>query len=131
MSTAYVVRNPLLLRVRLAGIELGDEVGISFSKDNFEAQARADIRTTLIKGNYQLRCYGNYANYVVPFCSAIDLQGNSMAVKLISKGLVKQDDGFLGITSLESRLMVEAQKKAQDEGLGIWKPFRMMFEGLK
>ncbi|MDT8924938.1 thermonuclease family protein [Pseudomonas taiwanensis] len=131
MSTAYVVRRPLLLRIKLAGIESGEEGGIALSHDEFDENAQADIRQTLLNGNYQLRCYGNYANYVIPFCSAIDLQGRSMAVKLIEKGLVRREESFLGITELEHQMMKDAQKAAQDQGVGIWKPFRVMFRGLK
>jgi len=131
MSTAYVVKNPLLLRIRLAGVESGEEAGIALSHDDFDVSARRDIRKALINGNYQLRCYGNYANYVTPFCSAIDLQGNSMAVKLIEQGLVRREESFLGITELEHRMMQDAQKGAQERGVGLWKPFRVMFRGLK
>lgn len=131
MSTAYVLKSPLLLRIKLAGIESGEEGGIVLSHDEFDVSARADIRKTLLNGNYQLRCYGNYSNYIIPFCSAIDLEGHSMAVKLIEKGLVRREESFMGITELEQRLMKDAQKTAQEQGIGIWKPFRVMFRGLK
>lgn len=131
MSTAYVLKSPLLLRIKLAGIESGEEGGIVLSHDEFDVSARADIRKTLLNGNYQLRCYGNYRNYIIPFCSAIDLEGHSMAVKLIEKGLVRREESFMGITELEQRLMKDAQKTAQEQGIGIWKPFRVMFRGLK
>jgi hypothetical protein len=131
MSTAYVVRKPLLLRIKLAAVETGSETGIALSEDDFDTQAQSQIRSALLSRNFQFRCYGNYADFVVPFCSAIDIQGKSIAVALIERGLVKQEDGFLGITPLEYNLMVDAQKKAQDQELGMWKPFRMMLRGLK
>lgn len=131
ISTAYLIKNPLLIRIKLAGVETGAEPGIALNEDDFDAQAQADIRTTLLNGNYQLRCYGNYANQVIPFCSAIDLEGASMGVRLIQKGLVKPEESFVGLTKLEQQLMAKAEKEAKENQVGIWKPFRDMLRGLK
>jgi hypothetical protein len=131
IGTAYVILNPYMIRMKLAGVTSATIPGTKLSEDNFEAESQTAIRAALLNTKFQFRCYGNYTEYVVPFCSAIDASGQSMAVQLIGRGLMTQEEGFPGGTALEKNLMGRAQAEAKAQNVGLWAPFRFMLRGLK
>jgi endonuclease YncB( thermonuclease family) len=131
IATAYVILNPYMIRMKLAGVTSATIPGTMLSEDNFEAESQNAIRAALLNGAFQFRCYGNFSDYVVPFCSAIDASGQSMAVQLIGQGLMTQEEGFPGGTELEKNLMGKAQAEAKAQNIGVWAPFRFMLRGLK
>jgi len=131
MRTPYIIDNPFMFKVQLAGLTSGSSSGMLLSEDGFEAEARKASRDELINHDYQFRCYGKYADVPMPVCSAIDVKGQSAGVDLVRKGIYMKDKTFDSLPSLEEKMMTSAQKAAEAEAIGIWKPFRFMLRGLQ
>lgn len=131
MRSPYVILDPFVFQVHIAGLSTGMGPGKQLSNDGFEAEAYQQARDTLVNHDYQFRCYGRFADLPMPVCSAIDAQGQSAGVSLVRKGMYTLDKTFTALPALERSLMLEAQAAAQADGKGVWKPFMQMFRGLQ
>lgn len=131
MRSPFVIANPFVFKIQLAGLTSGSSSGMLLSEDGFEEEAKKASRDELINHDYQFRCYGKYSDLAMPICSAIDSKGESAGVNLVRKGIYMRDKTFASLSSLEEKLMTEAQKAAEAEAIGIWKPFRFMLRGLQ
>ena len=131
MRSPYVIDNPFVFKIQLAGLTSGSSSGMLLSEDGFEDEARKASRDELINHDYQFRCYGKYSDVTMPVCSAIDGKGQSAGVDLVRKGIYMRDKSFDSLPSLEAKMMNQAQKSAEAEAIGIWKPFRFMLRGLQ
>lgn len=131
MRSPYVILDPFVFQIHIAGLSTGMGPGKQLSNDGFEAEAYQQARDTLVNHDYQFRCYGRFADLPMPVCSAIDAQGQSAGVSLVRKGMYTLDETFSALPDLERSLMVEAQASAKTDGKGVWKPFMQMFRGLQ
>lgn len=131
IRSPYVIQDPYLFKIQLAGLSTGVSSGMLLSEDGFENEARAASLNEMLNHQYQFRCYGKYADLQMPICSAIDPQGKSAGVNLIRQGIYMRDKHFKALSSLEIAMMKDAQKAAEADAIGIWKPFRFMLRGLQ
>lgn len=131
MRSPFVIANPFVFKIQLAGLTSGSSSGMLLSEDGFEDEARKISREALVNHDFQFRCYGKYSDVTMPVCSAIDGKGQSAGVDLVRKGIYMRDKTFDSLPSLEEKMMSQAQKSAEADAIGIWKPFRFMLRGLQ